>query len=163
MSAEVIHEPSASVYFNEKFILIKTLSGYRSYSADPDFDAIFISDNSSNQDLGDAVLLALKRSRHISLEEIPIYFERHAAAARYNSWVNEMMERYSYKSRRSFFKNLRNCGIRKRGDSIVFVPMHHKKSEEWHGIDDEVNVTIASNAPVSEIGEALRLALSRCT
>lgn len=163
MSDEVVHEPSASVYFNDKFTFIETLSGYRRYSTDPDHEAIFLPENPSSQECGDAVLLALKRSRHISLDEIPVYFERHAAAARYNAWVNEMIERYAYKNRRSFFKGLRNCGIQQRGDSIVFVPMDHEKAESWYGIGDEANVTIASDAPAAEVGDALRVALSRCT
>lgn len=163
MSDEVIHKPSASVYFNDKFILIKTLPGYRGYAADPDHEAIFLPENPNIQKCGDAVLFALKRSRQISLEEIPLYFERHAAAARYNAWVSEMIERYAYKDRRSLFKNLRNCGIRQVEGSIVFVPMDHEKAEQWLGIGDEANVTIASDAPVSEVGEVLRLALSRCT
>lgn len=163
MNRQVAHTPSASVYFNDRFIVIKTLSGYRSYAADPDLDAIFLPENSSSQEYGNAVLLALKRSRHISLEEIPTYFERHAAAARYNGWVNEMIERYAYKSRRSFFKSLRNCGINQEDGSITFVPMDQEKAESWCGIGDEANVTIPADAPATEVGHALRLALSRCT
>lgn len=163
MSDEVIHKPSASVYFNEKFIVIKTLSGYRSYAEDPDHEAIFLPKNPTSQDCGGAVLLALKRSRHISLEEIPTFFDRHAAAARYESWINEMVVRYAYKDRRSLFKNLRNCGIKQVENSIVFVPMDHEKAEQWLGIGDEANVTIASDAPASEVGGALLVALGRCT
>lgn len=76
-----------------------------------------------------------------------------------------MMDHYGYKTKRELFKKMRRCDVEERRGVITIGPNHHEKLEAWgrdkgDGIED---VVIEANCSPSEIGAALRLALSRCT
>jgi hypothetical protein len=75
------------------------------------------------------------------------------------------LARFGYKTRRALFKNMMSCGITDAEGMITFKPMHHVKLEAWEAIsaDGAEKVTIPTSSSLSEIGSALRLALSRCT
>lgn len=83
----------------------------------------------------------------------------------YARWVQDLMRRYGYKTKRALFKSMMNCGIEQLNNMITITPMRHIKLEMWEGLsaDGIENVVIPSTSTPAEIGAALRLAFSRCT
>ena len=159
----------AAAKYNGDFVCLETCSGYRSFTVDPSGKQYLLSPDVNDKDLGSAVLDCLAHSRFIPPRMMPeedlALFDRIACDTRYSEWVNSMMAIYGYKTRRSLFKNMTNCSIQSRGGIITIDPSHHEKLEAWsgEGISKEDSVSIPENLQPSEIGEALRLAFSRCT
>jgi hypothetical protein len=75
------------------------------------------------------------------------------------------MQRYGYKTKRALFKNMKSCSVEVDDGMMTIQPWHHEKLEGWsgNGISKEDYVVIPANSTPGEIGEALRLAFSRCT
>lgn len=74
-----------------------------------------------------------------------------------------MLQRCGYKTKRVMFKDMKNVSIELAQSKIHLRPMRHAKLEAWErdrgdGIED---VFVAANVSNGELGEALRLALSR--
>lgn len=160
------HTPTAAAtaFSSSAFILVETCSGYRSYSLDTEAPKCFLDEGSSENEIGDAVLAALSRSRQISIDEIATFFNLERTTRSYADWITDLMTRYGYKTKRALFKGMKNCGIRRVGDIIKFEPMRQVKQEMWegtasHGEDD---VILPATSTPAEIGAAFRLALSRC-
>ncbi len=162
--SDVEHWPTAVAYSNRGFTLIETCSGYRSYSLDVEAQKYFLGEDASEGEIGNAVLAALSRSRRIAINEIANFFNLEQATKNYAGWVASLMARYGYKTKRSLFKGMKNCGIRRMGDIIRFEPMKQVKQEIWEGTasDGADDVIVPATSTPAEIGAAFRLALSRC-
>lgn len=173
MTNEVVRGYWASVYCNDNFICVRTNSGYRGGTdIDPKGKQNFIATDASDEDIGLAVVDALAHSRWVlsANREDSTYppevefdsdltfkkgMDRHAV------WVEFLMERYSYKTKKALFKSMKNCYIEKKSGYITFKPTYHEKLEAWSGTGEDV--VIQDTSAVVEIGAALRLALNRCT
>ncbi|WP_156876972.1 contact-dependent growth inhibition system immunity protein [Paludibacterium yongneupense] len=91
-------------------------------------------------------------------------YDNKQGADRYSVWIETLMERFNYKTKRALFKNMMNCNISIREGVMTIGPTHHEKLEGWgrekdDGIED---VVISADSTPVEIGAALRLAFSRC-
>lgn len=160
------HTPTASAFSNGDFILVETNSGLGMKKADPDAPKHFLVMESSDSEIGGAVLSALSRSRQITLEETASFFDLDRSAKSYADWIAELMRRYGYKTKRALFKNMSNIsiGLEDFGSAVKFAPMRHKALESWirekdDGIED---VVVPATSTPAEIGAAFRIALSRC-
>lgn len=167
----------ASVYANEEFICVETCSGYRGQSiGDPKGVQLYLESNADHESLGASILDALAESRFVVPAprtdvwqhpdvtfDLDLY-DYQKGAERYQAWVANVMRRFSYKTRRSMFKNMRNCGIVDSKKILTFSPTRHVKLEAWESLskDGTENVVIPTASSPSDIGAALRLALSRC-
>ena len=177
MTNEVIRGYWAAVKCNSDFICVETCSGYRGGTdVDPKGKQHFIATDASDENLGLAVVDALAHSRWVlsapregSTYSPEVEFDSDLTfkkgAERYVAWTEFLIERYSYKTKRALFKDMKNVSIEKKSGSITFKPWHHEKLEAWgrtkgDGIED---VVIPDTSTPAEIGAALRLALSRCT
>jgi hypothetical protein len=135
--------------------------------ADPACPRIILSADAADHEVGTSVLASLSRSRQISVEEIPDFFDLDRTKQQYEEWVTDAMTRYGYKTRRSLFKGMKNVTIRLDPTLSVMVlrPLRHDRLESWirtkgDGIED---VVVPAYSSPSEIGAALRVAFSRCT
>ncbi|MNV84973.1 hypothetical protein D3C71_1788910 [compost metagenome] len=83
----------------------------------------------------------------------------------YVEWVNEIMGKFEYKTKRIMFKEMKCCLVELISGSIVIRPTHHEKLEAWSdkGIEEDDCVVVPADGSPTELGAALRLALSRCT
>jgi hypothetical protein len=117
----------------------------------------------SDEELGKAVVESLKNSRFLELEKAYELYD--ICKENYPKWISSLMEKYGYKTKRAFFKNMLSCGMRLKGDVIVIRPSHHETLEGWGSgkITEKDYVHVPFTAPYAEIGAALRLAFSRCT
>ncbi len=158
-----IWKPRVSAKNNGDFISIQPYSGYRIYFIDPDAAEYLLDPNVSDENLGVAVMDALKQSRFLSYEDacdLEVKFDQ----GYYISWIKNIMNQYVYKTKRALFKNMKNCSIESHDGLITIKPSKHEKLEGWsgNGINKEDYVRIPVNSTFYEIGAALRLAFTRC-
>ena len=155
----------AEMKFNGDFFSIKTWSGHGATTADPQGAHHLLPPDAQDEVLGEAVQDALSKSRFLSIEEAYALSELGPLKERYTAWIQELMQRYGYKTKTALFKRMQNVSIRQGGGSITFTPMHHEKLEGWCGMrsEEDVKVVIPVTSSPTEIGAALRLALGRCT
>lgn len=161
---------------NEDFIYVKTHSGYRSSRADPLGVEHRSAPDVSDIELGEMLLDALARSRfvvHQARDDIWIHpeasvdkdlYDHGLTNQRYDEWVNDLLASYSYKTKRSLFKNMRRCSMESVGGAIKIRPSCHEKLEGWSGkgISENDYVVVLTDSGAENIGKALRLAFSRC-
>lgn len=162
---EVVKQKWASAFCNGDFYLVATCSGYRRSKRDPLGKEYLLPPAVSSEELGIALLDSLAHSRFLSLDELDDFFDLTKGREAYELWVQSLLARQGYKSRRAFFKKMAHCDIDFVGDTLKITPTHHEKLEGWgrekdDGIEDIHLSVHSSNA---EIGEALKLAFSRCT
>lgn len=153
----------AEAYENQDFINISTFSYCGIRTRDPDGENLLLSKNTSNEELGQAALLALSKSRKIKESEY-IYFDNNNISQRYNNWVANLMDKYGYKTKRALFKKMMRCPIEIRDGVLTISPSIHEKLEGWGGDDftESNKVILPINSSPEEIGAGLRLAFSRC-
>lgn len=153
----------AEAYENQDFINISTFSGYNRRARDPDGENLCLSKSASNEELGQATLLSLSKSRKIEQSEIATFFDRDNVNQRYNNWVANLMEKYGYKTKRALFKKMMQCSIEIRDGVLTISPSIHEKLEGWGGgLPKSDDVVLPINSSPEEIGAGLRLAFSRC-
>lgn len=151
-----------NVVVNEKFICVKTYSGYRSSQSDPKGMQFYFSIDVSDDVLGKALIEALTASRFVTPEEDIDLFNYKLLQERYKKWVEMLIDKYKYKSKRALFKNMMSCNVKMRGDIITIEPTYHVKQEAWEETGEDT-VTILQGSVPAEIGQALRLVFSRCS
>ena len=156
----------ASCYSTEKFILIETESGLGRTAVDPLFSPYFLSPEENDIKIGETVLKALGNSRLlVDQQDRALVFNLDNIEKNYKAWVTNLLNKYGYRSRRALFKDMRNCSIQATDGMLTISPMHHDTLEGWEGTEGGQNdeVILSVDSPLVEIGEGLRLALSRCT
>ena len=154
----------AHVYKNQGFIEVKTFSGYRMTTSDPDGIQKLLPLEVSDEELGQVTLLALSKSRVIDVSEIETFFNIDNIKKRYDAWVADLMAKYNYKTKRALFKNMMQCSVEISDGILTISPSWHEKLEAWsgEGISDDDKVVLSVNSTTEEIGAGLRLAFSRC-
>ena len=155
-------KPTAVATNNGDFIGIESYSGYALMAADPEAPEHLLNVDTPDEVVGAAIVEALENSRALSLEEarnIKLKLQEN-----YKAWIQRIMEKYGYKTKRALFKNMKSCGILRREDLIIIKPSNHEKLEGWSGdgISTEDYVRIPADSSLSEIGAALRLGFERC-
>lgn len=155
----------ASAYFNGDFYFIETCSGYRGGMGDQQGKQHLLPSDVGNDELGLALQDALAHSRFITDEkELRRFYNYEKRGVEYAKWVEMLMKRYGYKSKRELFIAMMWCNITDQDRVIEIGPTRHEKLEAWgREKDDEIeDVVISKNAPPEEIGAALREAFNRC-
>jgi hypothetical protein len=151
---------------NADSIQIATQSGYRIALSDPEGSIFLLSVSSTDADLGIAIIGSLNASRFFHPNDAPKgFFDiRGRVVPEYNKWVESIMAKYGYKTKKSLFRNMKNCSIERMDGKIIIKPSFHEKLETWsgNGISENGYVIIPESASPAEIGAGLRLALSRC-
>lgn len=152
----------AGAFMVKEFIEIKTYSNHGIASLDPTVKSMVLVVDAPEEDLGQALLTALGRSRFLSLEES--YQIDSTGQIRYQAWIHERMKQFGYKSKRAFFRYMNHCFISSFEGRITIRPQCHEKIEGWgRERDDGIeNVILPDTAHPAEVGAGLRLAFSRC-
>ncbi|WP_156529178.1 contact-dependent growth inhibition system immunity protein [Caballeronia udeis] len=167
ISVNMLSEPNwksrLTAKMTEEFLCIVPQSGYRLAMAEPMATERLLTRDASAVEIGNAIQGALAESRFLSLKEASALSL--TAESRYSEWVQSLMDRFAYKTRRALFKNMKSCSVARSAERLVFVPSHHDKLDSWSrsvgdGIED---VIIPGTSSPSEIGAALIVAFGRCT
>ena len=154
----------ASVCKNQDFILVVTYSGRGIIARDPDGFQTILPLDVSDEELGQATLLALAKSRILDVGEIGSFMNRDNVKKRYDAWVADLITKYNYKTKRVLLKNMMQCTVEIRDGRLTISPSWHEKLEAWsgEGISDNDKVVLSVNSTTEEIGAGVRLAFSRC-
>ena len=161
---EVTKRNCAAAFYNGHFFCVHTMSGYRSMGRDPQGKEHFLSPDATDLALGDAVSDSLVHSRILTLEQTADFFDYERGKKQYAEWVENLMNRFGYKTRKALFRDMHHCTIESQQGRLLIVPKHHEKLEGWSREKDDgiENVSIPSDSSPEDIGKALRLAFGRC-
>jgi hypothetical protein len=112
--------------------------------------------------LGQSVREMLNASRMLKVEEARAYFSREVGGPRYERWVDWCMQGLGARDRKALFKGLKLCTVDRRLGVVEIRPQRRIGSEGWVGLGDpEAVVKVSETVTDSELGAALRLAMSR--
>jgi len=76
---------------------------------------------------------------------------------------NELMKKFNYRSKKSFFKNMRNISIELQ-DNYNISPSHQDGLDySFTGLSKADEIILPCNATDEELGQAVRLAYEKCT
>jgi len=154
----------AAVYATDEFICIQTCSGLRRVASDPMGSLEILSASVTSEELGTSLKKALGKSRILTPEEIPEFFNIAAVEKRYEEWVALLMSNIGYSSRREMFKKMKHCQVESVEGEVVIRPMAHEKLESWsaRGIEEDDYVCLQRTSSDRDMGEGMLLALRRC-
>jgi hypothetical protein len=154
----------ASAYASDRLYCLVTFSGYRSSSIDTGGENLVLGPDCSDEELGTALLKALAASRMVAKDEIGLFFDAKASSARYETWVNGLMQRYKMKTRQVLFSGMRNCNVEQEGGVIAMLPTVHDRLEAWGRTKSMQlpTITVDAGAGPHKVGAALREAFSHC-
>ncbi|WP_420998500.1 contact-dependent growth inhibition system immunity protein [Cupriavidus sp. 30B13] len=159
-----IQKKWSSMYANEKFICIQTCSGLRGAASDPDGKLFFLNPEANPDEIGRALQDALSVSRTLAPEEVGPFFDLEIIEKRYEDWVDLMMKKFEYSSRKALFKKMSHCQV-ECVDGVIYIrPMFHEKLEAWSakGVEKADHVVIEDSASSYAVGQGALVALSRC-
>jgi hypothetical protein len=161
---DFIQKKTASIHANPEFCCIRTMSGYRLLSVDPDAESYLLESTASYTQIGECVLKAIAASRLIDVKEIASYFDYEKKTQQYKKWVADISEKYGYKNRRELFNKMRSCDAEEYEGVITIKPTFHETLEGFsgEGILESEYVRIPSESLAEDVGKAVLLALSRC-
>jgi hypothetical protein len=151
----------AEISLTERFISIETLSGYRIIQREDDGYVVNLAPHAADEELGRALLGALDRSRFIWPPD-PEFSRAERYERCYQSWENNVMRSYGYKTRRDLHKSMDWCRAKRSEGTILIRPHKRDKPGYWTDLPREQDVVIPETNDAATVGAALRLALERC-
>jgi hypothetical protein len=151
----------ARINRTEKFISIRSLSGYRIVQPEDDGYLAYLAPDANNEALGQALLEALARSRFIFPPD-PNFSQAERYLRCIRNWQEDVMRRYGYKTKRDAYKNMDWCEVARSEGTISIRPHQRDKPECFRRLPPEKTVVIAATDDPIAAGAALRLAFDRC-
>ncbi|WP_426575393.1 contact-dependent growth inhibition system immunity protein (plasmid) [Xenorhabdus stockiae] len=155
---------NASISFNGDFYYVKTLSGYHFLVVDHEAETLYLPENSTDKELGNAAKKALSKSRFVDPYKDIDFFHRDRIETRYKNWIAEAMEKGGYKTKRALFKKMNLCSVKQVEDKLTITPEAHEKLDTWgaKGMSADCNITLPDNVTDEELGKAIKEAFTRC-
>ncbi len=154
----------ASIYANHGLISLSTDSGYRMSGLDPQGIEAFLLESCSDEELGQRLMEALARSRVLSPEELGEFFSLENMNKKYEAWVAKLLAALNGMPRRKAFSKMKLCHAVVTSGQLKLIPNRKERGEAWsgRGISETDCVSLPFSSSGAEIGQALRMALSRC-
>lgn len=155
----------ANVFFNNDYFCICTMSRGMLRYAEPDADLLFLPPESGSAELGEALRIAMSRSRQVSPDEFQRIFNSGIIQKNHGDREKVAMSLYGYKNRREMYRSMNCCSVEQVDGMIDIYPQHHKSLDGFRGISNDgpeiLHIPeVVSNA---ELGAALREGFRRCT
>jgi hypothetical protein len=159
------HQAWAAIFATDRLVCIQTHSGLRRTASDPKGRTELVPVGAEPAALGVALAAALSASRVLASKEIGPFFNLAALGARYEQWVELLLKAHPGATRRSLFRGMRHCYARVSEGVVELRPTRQEKLEAWSGlgVTEEDRVRIELAASPQALGEAVLLALGRCT
>lgn len=155
-----------AVHSNGDFMSIETFSSAVSYAFDPQGRVHLLTWDAPDEAIGLALLDCLSFSRYLPYEENRAFYDDIGARKRQrDEWSKVLMEKFEFRSRRALYSGTDLCTVESYDGEIHLMPHCHVKSEVWvrRKSDEFEDVVVRSSSSPSEIGKAVRLAISRCS
>jgi hypothetical protein len=158
-------DAAASICFNNDFFRIYTMSRGGLRYGDPDVEPFYLPPDTSNQDLGITLRMAMSKSKQVSAEKFMEIFKSGIVQEKSKEEDKKLMKQYSYKTKRALYRNMDICWISVYEGKIEIKPTHHNSIDGYSGIsnDGPEILYLPVTASDEELGAALREGLSRCT
>ncbi|MEQ1976894.1 contact-dependent growth inhibition system immunity protein [Xenorhabdus sp. SGI240] len=155
---------NASIYFNDDFYYVETMSGYHLLVADHEAETLYLPKDISDGELGRAARQALSQSRLIDPYKDIDFFNRDMVSIRYKNWITEAMKKGGYKTKRALFKKMNKCSVKLLDGSLTISPWSHEKLDTWggKGLLRDCNISLPDSVTDEELGKAIREAFTRC-
>lgn len=157
-------EAWVSIYFNELYYFIHTMSRYNLLVFDYQMPIYHLSKDIDIQELGRTVMLALNDSRIIDVNTPEENFSRDGALSAYKKWINDGKMLCNSKSRKDFLTKMMLCHICQEGNHIIISPTLHKKIDLWtgDGFSEKDSITLLDTVSYFELGKSIIEVISRC-
>lgn len=158
---------TCAILNNGEFVLFEPLFGYAQYVPLPDSKRKIVDIvDLTSRDLGQNVREVLANSRVLDISEIDDFFDD--AKIEHNVFNSEqrIIELVNKKNKTAFYKNMMQVPTSIDDGIISFRPTKHERSDCYAGLSPGSGpeiVKIDSKLSDEDIGEALKLAFSRCT
>jgi hypothetical protein len=152
----------ADVNRTVRFVFVQPMSGYRMIQPEDDGYVIYLLPDATDQDLGQAMLTALDRSRFIWPRDEPEFFKWQRYESCYQNWQKDFMRRYGYKTRREAYQGMGWCRAERSEGKISIKPHKSDKPGYFRNLSADSTVVIPETRDAATAGAALRLALDRC-
>lgn len=94
----------ADINRTDRFISVEPLSGYRRTLRDDGGYVIYLAPDTTDHELGRALLECLGKSRFIWPPDEPQFFDADRIMQSYRSWQKDVMRRYGHKTKREAYK-----------------------------------------------------------
>jgi hypothetical protein len=160
------NDKCAVIYSNGDKILFEPLFGYRQYVPLPNSKRkIFNLSEITTAELGKNAKEMFENSVTLDISEIDDFFVDDRIEREDKECLNIMIKLFNKKNKADLYKNLMQIptGISK--GIVDFRPTKHQRSDYYCDVasHDKAVVYIPLSSSDEEIGEALKLALTRCT
>jgi hypothetical protein len=158
-----------AVYCNGEKILFEPLFGYAQYVPLPNSKRkIFNISNLSDKQLGKELLEVLSNSRTLDIAEVNSFFNNERLEKEDKECLSIMIKLFNKKNKTELYKCLMKIRIyTEYKDNVTNMrPTKHCRSDVYSGISPGEGpeiIRIPLSSSDEEIGEALKLALTRCT
>lgn len=155
----------ANVTFNGDFYEIKTISKGMLGYGDPDVDPQYLPPNSTDEELGVAIKVALSKSKRLNIEDFQKIWKSGAIEETEKLREKNVMREYGYKNKKSLYKNSDTCVISAFDSYIEIQPTHQDSLNGWT-VKKDMGLTplqISHVATDAELGASLRHAFTLCT
>nr|WP_230088687.1 contact-dependent growth inhibition system immunity protein [Providencia sp. wls1943] len=161
---EIAEDAHVSIYRNEYFYFIKTLSWFNLLVYDYTVPVSYLAVDVDNVKLGEVIKELLKKSNKYDIRASETPISRDGVINAYNQWVKEACHKCNLKTKRQFFKNMSSCNIVFERGLFLIKPMLHKKLELWSGdgFTDDDNIILPQTVSNEELGKAVKEGMSRC-
>lgn len=155
----------ATVYLNDKFCKIQTMSQGMLDYAEPELPPFYLSPLAEDELLGCTLRQALAASKKVSKDEFQRLWKSGILHALGDKISTLEIKNYSYKNKRDLYKVMRCCWISEVDGQIEIKPTHHKSLDSYSGISNDGPEIFILPRAVSdaEVGAALREGFKRCT
>jgi len=151
------------VYFNDQYIEVTSWNDGGVYIFNYDFQPIVLDKIIKNEDLGRAIKIALESSHNIAPDLVKEILFSPLVKQKKQDRQNELMKKFNYRSKKSFFKNMRNISIELQ-DNYNISPSHQDGLDySFTGLSKADEIILPCNATDEELGQAVRLAYEKCT
>jgi hypothetical protein len=155
------------IFCNGDFVLFEPLFGYGMYVPLPNSKReVFNLFEITVAALGRNVKEMFENSRVLDVSEVDDFFEPNQI----DKWVKDSevltIKLVNKKNKTDFYKNMMQIPAARENDVISFRPTKHDRSDYYSGINPGSGpeiVKLPLSSSDEEIGEALKLALTRCT
>lgn len=155
----------ATAYLNEKFFEVVVISQGMLDYAEPSMAPYYLSPDTDDAPLGMTLRLALSSSKKVTAEEFQKIFHSGVVQRLAEERNKAAMQKYGYKTKRAFYKNMRCCWISVFDGKIEIKPTHHKSLDGYSGISNDGPEIqhLPTTCTDAELGAALREGFKRCT
>lgn len=163
-NVEVNKKQWASVHLSNGYISVSASSGYRNCACDPEAYHHVMSDNCSDEKLGESLRNALNKSRFLPIDEVREFFNLDNVEHRYSIFVEHLLDKMEGIPRQKAFKTMKLCNIRLEDGKVKISPTKKARGEAWEGTGFTVKNTQVINftSTDKELGAATREALACC-